>query len=351
MKKYKRAIIFAGGGNRFAVYAGMYAALVENNLSPDLIIGTCGASLSTAIISHLVEPEKIKEYLKSKELYSLNKNLKLTDEKKLFKLPFYLFTKILSNRKHKYVEDVINKVLIDFPLEIEKNLTSLLKENPKIDSIIIGSKLIFSEQDINKKITDEKIYREVIFTNIKNDLGIDKISRTEAYKNSPIEEKIELKNNFSLIKASRISMADMFLFSPVFYENSYYAGGAIDLLPVEIAEFLADEIFLELKQSYNFIENLALKTVLAYDGNTRFKEVISLDAAHWIDTSDMPKYFKKYMNLFTFNIFKMELELNILSYEEYCKDIDLQWEYGYNRVLESLKLEKNFKAHQRIKLK
>ncbi|WP_022818895.1 patatin-like phospholipase family protein [Fusobacterium russii] len=351
MKKYRRAIIFAGGGNRFAVYAGMYAALLENNLAPDLIIGTCGASLSTVIISHLIEPIKIKNYFKSKELYNLSKNLKLTDERKFFKLPFYLLMKFLSLKKDNYVEDVINRFLIDFPSEIENLLPNLASEKAEIDSIIIGSKLNFSSKDINRKINEEKIYREVIFTNIKSDLNLNKILRTNSYKNSLVDEDLEIVNDLSLINASRISMADMFLMSPVIYKNNYYAGGAIDLLPFEIASLLAKEIFLELKQSYNFIENSALKLVLGYNGNNRFKEVNSMQASHWIDTSDMPFYFKENYSFLKYNFFKMELELSSLNYEDYCRDIDSQWEYGYNRVIESMKLEKNFKKHQRIKIK
>lgn len=351
MKKYKRAAIFAGGGNRFAVYGGMYAALVEKNLAPDLIIGSCGASLTTAIISCLKDPKKIRAYFKSEELYNLSKNLKLSDEGKFFKLPFYLLMKFLFLKKDKYIHDTINKFLIDFPSDIESFLPNLAREKNKIDSIIIASKLNFSLDDLNKKVYNKKIYKEVIFTNIKENLNINKVLRTASYRNSLVDENIEIISDLSLINASRISMADMFLLSPVSYKNNYYAGGAVDLLPFEIANFLADNIFLELKQSYNFIENSALKLVLAYNGNQRFKEVSSMQAAQWIDTSDMPLYFKKNYNFLDFNFFKFKLELNILNYQDYCKDIDFQWNYGYNRMLESIKLGNNFKEHQRIKIK
>lgn len=351
MKKYKRALILAGGGNRFAVYAAMYSALVEHKLAPDLILGSCGASLSSAIISHLVEPQRIKEYLKSKEFYSLVKNIKLTEQKKIFKLPFYLLSNALLARRKIYTQDIIKKFLIDFPTEIEKFLVNLAKEKPKIDSIIIASKLDFENSNFYKTMNKQKIYKELILTNIKEDIELQTIFRTKAYQNSLIDNKIEIIKEFSLLKASRISMSDMFLISPVLYKDNYLFGGAVDLLPIEIANSLAEDIFLELKQSYTLIENSVLKNVLAYDGNARFKDVLSLNASHWIDSSDIPKYFKKYYNLFSFNFFKMELQLNIPTYEQYCEDVDLQWNYGYSRVLESLKLEKNFKKHQRIKIK
>lgn len=351
MKKYKRAAIFAGGGNRFAVYAGIYSALVDNNLTPDLILGSCGASLSATIISSFVDSKKIKEYLKSEELYSLFNNLKLTSERKFSKIPLFIILKSLFLRKNLYIEDIINKFLIDFPEDIENLLPNLNKEKQKIDTLIIGSKLNFDETAINKKIYAKNLYEEIIFTNIKDNLEINKISRSKAYINSIVSEEVEIIKDISLLKASRISMADMFLMSPVKYKDSYFAGGAIDLLPIEIADLLAEEIFLELKQSYNFIENSVVKFVLGYSGNTRFKEILTKQASYWIDTSDMPQYFKKFYNFLLFDIFKMQLKLNSLSYDEYCQDIDLQWDYGYNRVLESLKFEKNFKGHQRIKIK
>lgn len=51
-KLYERLQLFSGGGSRFGYYLGSYAALVDNDLTPDIIIGTCGGSLS-ALLVHL----------------------------------------------------------------------------------------------------------------------------------------------------------------------------------------------------------------------------------------------------------------------------------------------------------
>lgn len=50
-KPYERVQLFSGGGSRFAYYLGSYAALVAHDLTPDIIVGTCGGSLSAYLVN------------------------------------------------------------------------------------------------------------------------------------------------------------------------------------------------------------------------------------------------------------------------------------------------------------
>ena len=49
-KPYERVQLFSGGGSRFGYYLGSYAALVAHDLTPDMIVGTCGGSLSAYLV-------------------------------------------------------------------------------------------------------------------------------------------------------------------------------------------------------------------------------------------------------------------------------------------------------------
>ena len=58
-KPYERVQLFSGGGSRFGYYLGSYAALVAHDLTPDIIIGTCGGSLSAYLVQLAPDPKDL----------------------------------------------------------------------------------------------------------------------------------------------------------------------------------------------------------------------------------------------------------------------------------------------------
>jgi sugar (pentulose or hexulose) kinase len=51
--KFKRCMVFAGGGFRFGAYLGMFAAASELNQAPDIVLASCGGAIAAAIIQAL----------------------------------------------------------------------------------------------------------------------------------------------------------------------------------------------------------------------------------------------------------------------------------------------------------
>ncbi|MGO2561228.1 patatin-like phospholipase family protein [Psychrobacter sp.] len=75
-KPYERVQLFSGGGSRFGYYLGSYAALVEHDLKPDMIIGTCGGSLSAYLVKLASDPKDLQGLMYSRELYSVIKAIR-----------------------------------------------------------------------------------------------------------------------------------------------------------------------------------------------------------------------------------------------------------------------------------
>ncbi|MDN5561656.1 MAG: patatin-like phospholipase family protein, partial [Psychrobacter sp.] len=69
IKPYQRVQLFSGGGARFGYYLGSYAALVAHDLKPDMIVGTCGGSLSAYLVNLAPDPKELQELMCSRELY------------------------------------------------------------------------------------------------------------------------------------------------------------------------------------------------------------------------------------------------------------------------------------------
>lgn len=351
LQKYKRAVIFSGGGSRFAIYGGIFSAMEDRGYIPDLIIGTCGGAMASAIINSFETNNERKEYMKSLELYNFIKSLKLTKEKMLYRIG--IDCKLRELRKNLYIENIFDKYLVDIPEDLEKYLPSLNRQKNSITgTAIIGSKILFSKDETGKKCENRKLYQKIIFTDKKTE----KLLKDELYRNSKIfqkstiMEKTVVMTDVDLLKAARISASDMFYTKPVLYNGEYFAGGAVDLIPIELAKILADEVVLELKQEYDKVEDSSVRSVLGYSGNERLREIHDSYGDYWIDTSDVPKKLKGHYVTAKLNLFKLQVELSVPDdYEKFKNDVELQWKYGYERTVEALSNKKNNKENMRNK--
>ena len=351
-EKKERAIIFSGGGSRFAIYSGIYAALEELGHKPDLIIGSCGGGMATNIISSFKTNIERKEYLKSLEFYNFIKKFSLTKERKLYKIGLDFKIRGIRNKKNNYIEDIFNKYLLYIPENVEDFLPTLAKsQGPYISNIIIGSKILFNKFEVGEKVNGRKLYKEIYMTDIKTKKLIEEnwlSQKSKIFLNSSLSEKIEIRTDIPLLKASRISVSDIFYTNPVFYNGENFSGGFVDLIPIELAKSLSKEVILELKQKYKKIEEIALISTVGYSGNERMREVHDFNADYWIDTSDTAKNLKGSYISTKINLFKFQVELSIPeTYEKYKNDIDIQWDYGYQRGKEAILSGKNNKKKMR----
>lgn len=339
--KYKRAIVFSGGGTRFAMYCGMFAAFEEKNLTPDLIIGVCGGSIAAAIINSFKTNAERKNYLQSKELFDFVQNTKLTKERKLHRIGWYSLKKTYSKNRAPFIENVFDNYLVDMPQNISLQLPSLSSQfSQNIPCIIIGSKILFDPADIGKARKNKKLYKKVLFTDQitaqKIDLDTIKIE-SENYELSAVDSSIEITTDISMQQAMRISVSDMFYVEPVLYQNQYYAGGAIDLMPIELALEIADEVIFEKKNNYTNVEESLVRAVLGFSGNQRLEEIQKKAVNYWIDTTDATQtlnghYCQKKIDWKNFEI-KIDLPD---SYEKFVTDMEKQWQYGYDKALKAI---------------
>ena len=337
--KYKRAILFSGGGTRFGIYCGMYAFLEDNGLKPDLIIASCGGSMAATIISRFHDNIERKAYLQSEELYHYVSSPQLTAQKKLYRLGGYCLRKLCEHRKAPIIEDVFNRYLVELPQTLDEVFPSLaVTSDQHVPTVIIGSEILFSPGDAGKKRKDRKLYRKVIFTD-RNTAGL--ISRTDInistndYRHSAVDEQIEIRTGVPLLTASRISVSDMFYVPPVHIDGKYYAGGAIDLVPVELAEALADEVIVEKKQRYTSIEEALVRSVLGYSGNKRLEDIKQATRHQGIDTTDAAKILRTYSVSKHIDWKRMEIILNCpRDYNRFVHDMEMQWQYGYRKAKE-----------------
>ena len=103
-KPYPTVAVFSGGGTRYALYLGMYAAMQHYDVKPDLLIATCGGSIAANIINSFATDEQRKAFIQSEELYRFVQNTRMTRFKMLYKIGVYCQRKVRNTFYAPYIE-------------------------------------------------------------------------------------------------------------------------------------------------------------------------------------------------------------------------------------------------------
>lgn len=341
--KFKRAVLFSGGGTRLMIYLGMFAALEELDIKPDILIASCGGAFAATVINAFPDTISRKEYLKSEEYFRFVSGTVLTTHKKLSQIGLFSLKKLLDKRSAPFIEDVFGRYLVEMPQDLSEVFPSLknVQFSKEIPTVIIGSEILFDPKEIGQKRNGRKLYRKIMFTDSKTAEKIDPeqiIIGTENFTNSALEKLPVIKTDIPLLESTRISVSDMFYVEPVFLHGQYFAGGAIDLIPIELASHLANEIITEKKQPYSSVEEAFVRAVLGFSGNERLAEIEKFPVDFQIDTTHIKKdlkghYFKKRINWG-----KLEIDFSFpKTHEQFAKDMEMQWQYGFDQVIKSIK--------------
>lgn len=334
----KHVVVFSGGGTRFAIYCGMYAALEDMGHTPGLIIGTCGGAVATTIINSFATNVDRKRYLASEELYEFVRATRLTGERRLSKIGILCLKKIGNKKNAPFIEDVFGHYLVDMDEDISAQLPSLTPVFGKnIKSVLAGAKVLFDKSEVgNKRLPGRKLYRKVLFTDNNTAQYIDPENiriQSANYQQSAVDSTIEIMTDVPMHTAMRISLSDMFYVSPVRYGRSYFTGGAIDLVPVELAKALGNHVILERKNGYSAVEEALVRAVLGYSGNARLSDVEAQGANQWIDTRNATKVLDGYYCKKSIDLLRLQISISLPgSYDQYIKNMDALWNYGYECV-------------------
>jgi len=342
-QKYERAILFSGGGTRLMIYLGMFSALEELGMKPDVLIASCGGAFAATVVNAFSDHLSRKQYLQSEEYYRFVLKTTLTKHRKLNKIGIFTLKKLFTKNNAPYIEDVFNRYLVEMNQDLSEDFPSLknVKFSQEIPTLIIGSEILFTPEDVNQKRNGRKLYQKIIFTDsetAKKIIPNQTIISSENLKKSAVDNLPKTETTFSMLESTRISISDMFYVEPAFIQGKYFAGGAVDLIPIELAKYLANEVIIEKKQSYSKTEEAFVRAVLGYSGNKRLQEIENYSDYFKIDTTNIKQdlkghYLKKGIN---WRKFKIDFSLP-KSYPQFKQDMEKQWQYGFNQTMKSLR--------------
>ncbi len=340
----------AGGGFHFGYYLGVYAALDELGKKPDIILASCGGSIAAALIQLLPNDAARKAWLSSPQMYDYWRGLKSKPGAKLSHIFLNAMKRRFSSGNAKIIPDLFNDYMFEIPSQLP--LPERGQARPQVDIAIVAGKLLYAENEVGQLRNSRKLFSEVIFCNERAAALLDNFQSPLSVPLSvPLSAPLLSDNAISpqlvtdvtmpLADAVRASIADMFYFRCHAHLSghapTYYIGGVIDLFPIEVANRLAASVTMELKGGYDKTYALpALRTVLGFDGNQRIDYVQRQHADRWYDTSDMESHFLH--QRIRQKIIWHKNVINIVTpptFDAYVQMIEAQWQYGYQRGLQS----------------
>lgn len=385
-KPYERVQLFSGGGSRFAYYLGSYAALVAHDLTPDMIVGTCGGSLSAYLVNLAPDPKDLQELMCSRELYRVitairhvapdeaNKRLKIRYMTQAFKR--WQLTKQKANGQRQQQVDNYERILDElqqlamFRVDNEEQWLDGLSGfslkynnnscNPTAPEIaIIASRLYPTANQgttVDNAFHNDFRLQELLFAPPRLaalDLIAEKLnSPAHTFATGRITQSVKTLTKWNFAPAIRASMADMYYLPPTHIAAlGWCLGGVINLTPIELACQLGHSVFAETKAGYDsWLAAPAIQRVFGFDPNERLAQVQGLDSTetltradsvetsprvnqlHWLPFADNAQQLARQHVQKRFNIRQMTVELIHSDYDGFVQQMQAQWRYGYQRT-------------------
>lgn len=345
MKKYRRCLVFAGGGFRFGIYLGMYAAARDAGRSPDLLLATCGGAIAAAIIQALPDDVQRKAWLSSPQMYEFWGSLKAARQATIVRTLAQAAQRKFSTGRAARIPDLFNDYLFEVPppLPLPPRSASAVSavSAGEVSVATIGGKLLFGPDEVGQLRGQRELFVQTVLCEPRAASllqGMRSPFANPHWGAHAIAGEVLTDTTFALEEAARLSITDFYYFPCHRHGADHYIGGVIDLFPIEVARRLADEVMIEFKAPFDQTFAIpAWRAVLGLDGNQRLCHVNALQAEAWIDTSDIFRALARQQIHKKLDWRRNRIALSLPdSPATYAKYMDDQWQYGYQRALEAL---------------
>ena len=278
-KKFQRALVIAGGGISPGVALGILAAAEENGWIPDVVITTCGSSLSTSIYNAYKNSRDSLAYAQSPVFHQGLSQIRIqTPDVRVLQARIEHMEK-----NHGTIPPIFDKVIMSLPNTVEMSLPDTRFNSgagPRF--VMIGAKASFGPGDVGRPI-NSKIFTEVFFTDPDTAQALQGFQSTlPGY----VAAQTQVLTNVSTQDAVRNSIADPLFLNPSILNGSYFFTGAIDLYPLDVAHHLADEVVATYPISlFKDYEDTAFKAAFGFTQTSRAVHTVTNNRVKWIDLS------------------------------------------------------------------
>ena len=276
-KKYRRCLVLAGGGGRLGTHLGTYAAACEAGEAPDVVLGTCGGALVAALIHAEGNPVRQLDFLAGPEMYRFWCSVRTRHEAGVVAALSGLIRRGLDRRHAPFVPDLDGDALF----EVTENWPSLnwRKDDTSIDAVVLGGRLLYQPAEVGRLRAGRTLVEPVAIGPLRACSLLERAPSATGsgpHSHSAVGQNVATLNTeeLPLQDAIRISLTDMVYLRPAEAAGGRWLGGAVDLMPVELAARLADEVWTDRKDPIpRWTMAPAWRAVLGIDAARRQRQV------------------------------------------------------------------------------
>ena len=331
-------MVFAGGGFRFGIYLGMYAAARDAGRAPDLLLATCGGAIAAAIIAALPDDAQRKAWLASPEMYRFWGSLQAARQARLSHTLARAAQHRLSSARAPVIADLFNDYLFEVPPQLP---LPAARAQADLSVATIGGRLLFGPDEVGQARMGRKLFVQTVLCEARAAAlleGMRSPFSNPVWGAHAIADEILTRTDISLQEAARLSITDFYYFPCHRHGDDHYIGGVVDLFPIEVAHRLADEVMIEFKESFDQTFSIpAWRAVLGLDGNQRLRHANAQFADVWFDSSDVSRALPTQQVHKKIDWLRNRITLALPnSHATYASYMDAQWQYGYQRGQEAL---------------
>jgi hypothetical protein len=335
--KYRQCMVLSGGGFRFGIYLGMYAAACDAGQAPDLVLASCGGAIAAAVIHTLPDPAAQKAWLASPDMHRFWSTIQPAPAATIHRTLLDVASRTINRRPAPRVPDLFDNYLFALPT-LPQLVSPTAPHGP--DVALVGSKLLYAPADVGQRRGRRKLFEQTVFCGPRAAQllhGVRAPLGAVEWGNSAVAQQVATDTTMPLDQAARISVSDMYYFSCHPHDGAHYMGGVVDLFPIEMAHQLAESIVMEFKAPFDQMMSVpAWRAVLGTDANQRLRHVHAQHADVWIDTSDIEHALAKpYLRkVLAWRENRVRLEAPP-SYPVFVQHMEDHWNFGYARAREA----------------
>ncbi len=330
-------MVLSGGGFRFGIYLGMYAAARDAGQAPDLVLASCGGAIAAAVIHTVPDPAQQKAWLASEEMYRFWSSIQPAPAATIHRTLLNVASRAINRRPAPRLPDLFDDYLFALP-SLPRLASPTAPQGP--DVALVGSKLLYTAAEVGHRRGRRKLFEQTVFCGPRAAQllhGVHAPLGAAEWGNSAVAPHVATDTEMPLDVAARISVSDMYYFAAHPHGGAHYMGGVVDLFPIEMAHRLADTVVMEFKAPFDQVMSVpAWRAVLGTDANQRLRRVHAQHADVWIDTSDIERALAKpYLRkVLAWRENRVRLEPPP-SYAVFVQHMHEHWDFGYARAREA----------------
>lgn len=248
--KYRRCLVMAGGGGRLGVHLGSYAAACEAGHAPDVVLGTCGGALVAALVQAEADVARQLAFLGGPEMYRFWGSVRGRRGHSAGTALAGVVRRALDPRPAPQVPDLQCQALFEAPGPWPH--WPWREADPGPHAVLLGARLRYEPVDVGAGRGGRALFEPVAIGPARACALLDGAPTATgplSYPGSAVAPHwaVMPSTKLALGDAVRISLTDMIYLPPAEAAGQRWLGGAVDLMPVELAARLADEVWIDRK--------------------------------------------------------------------------------------------------------